>query len=135
MKIFSAALVAALTLPLVDLARGGLIGPTGGTGLSGEYARASDSPFSATSFSWFYLENFEDHLLNTPGVTAFGATDPLGISAIHVSNSSGGIEVDHLQYGLESVGVPLVPEPETYALMLAGLGAVARMARRRGRAG
>jgi hypothetical protein len=210
-----------------------LLGPTGGTGLSGEYARASDSPFAATSFSWFHLENFEDHLFNTPGVTAsaggvtsvvfgpsihdsvdiddgvldgsglagdsyfsspgsagiqytfnagalgalpthagvvwtdgegsttfeafdhngvslgvvtvdianatvtgetnedrfFGAVDPLGISAIKISNASGGIEVDHLQYGLAAA----VPEPETVALMAGGLGLLGLVARRRRR--
>ena len=234
MKLFRAALAAALTLPLAGIAHAGLIGPSGGTGLSGEYARASDSPFAGTSFSWFYLENFEDHLFNTPGVSAdaggvtsvvfgpsihdsvdlddgvldgsglngdsyfsgngaagitftfsaatlgalpthagivwtdgagttsfeafdhsgvslgvinanladasfngetaedrfLGAVDPLGISAIHISNSSGGIEVDHLQYGLASA----VPEPGSQALMLAGLGFAGWIARRRGRA-
>jgi len=33
--------------------------------------------------------------------------------------------------GITIAGVPLVPEPETYALMLAGLGVVATVARRR----
>ncbi|MGZ8259608.1 MAG: PEP-CTERM sorting domain-containing protein [Caldimonas sp.] len=60
----------------------------------------------------------------------FGAIDPLGISAIKISNSSGGIEIDHVQYGLATA----VSEPETYALMLAGLGMLGALARRRGRA-
>ena len=30
----------------------------------------------------------------------FGVTNPGGISAIRISNTSGGIEVDHLQYGI-----------------------------------
>jgi hypothetical protein len=46
----------------------------------------------------------------------FGASDPAGISAIFVSNSSGGIEIDHLQYGIAAV-----PEPQAWALMAAGL--------------
>lgn len=47
-----------------------LLGPLGGSGLSGEYASASDSPFNGIVFSAFYLDDFEDGLLNTPGVTA-----------------------------------------------------------------
>lgn len=47
-----------------------LLGPLGGSGLSGEYASFEDSPFKGLPFSYFYLEDFEDGLLNTPGVTA-----------------------------------------------------------------
>lgn len=49
-----------------------LLGPLGGSGSSSEYATASDSPFAGTDFSggYFYLEDFEDGLQNTPGVTA-----------------------------------------------------------------
>ena len=223
----------ALALAAAGSAHGQVLGPLGGTGISGEYARASDSPFASVPFSWFHLENFEDHLFNVPGVTAsaggvtsvvfgpsihdsvdtddsvldgsglagddyfsssgsagitfsfsaavlgalpthagvvwtdgagsttfeafdhngvsmgsvtvnianatvtgetnedrfFGAIDPLGITAIKISNSSGGIEVDHLQYGLAAA----VPEPETYALLLGGLGIVGWVARRRSR--
>jgi len=230
MKSLRTALLAA-ALAAASGAHAQLIGPSGGTGLSGEYARASDSPLAATPFSWFHLENFEDHLFNTPGVSAsaggvtsvvfgpqihdsvdtddgafdgsgllgddyfsgsgstgivftfsaavlgalpthaglvwtdgdgsttfqafdhngasmgvitvnlangsfngetsedrfFGAVDPLGITAIKISNSSGGIEIDHLQYGLAGA----VPEPETYALMLGGLGLLGLVSRRR----
>ncbi|MGI8509064.1 MAG: PEP-CTERM sorting domain-containing protein [Gemmatimonadaceae bacterium] len=35
------------------------------------YLQFSDSPFASTpGFSYFYLETFEDHLFNVPGVTA-----------------------------------------------------------------
>ena len=34
------------------------------------YLSAANSPFSPGSFTYFHLENFEDHLLNTPGVSA-----------------------------------------------------------------
>lgn len=61
----------------------------------------------------------------------YGATSPGGISRIRISNSGGGIEVDHLQYGLTAP----VPEPETWALLLAGLGLVGFTARRGGGAG
>ncbi|MBK19270.1 MAG: hypothetical protein CMM52_10605 [Rhodospirillaceae bacterium] len=39
-----------------------LLGPT-------PYLQASDSPWASTSFSYFHLEDFEDGLLNTPGVS------------------------------------------------------------------
>jgi hypothetical protein len=53
-------------------AHAGLLGPLGGSGLNGEYASASDSPFNGLNFSYFYLEDFEDLLLNTPGVSSNG---------------------------------------------------------------
>ena len=186
------------------------------------YLSFDDSPFKGGSFGYFYLETFEDHLLNTPGVSAdnggvtsvvfgplihdsvdaddgaidgsglkgdsyftasgatgvrftfsaaalgslptsagivwtdggshtsvtfsafgpggallftqiksgfadgsnngetgedrfFGVVNAAGISAIFMSNASGGMEVDHLQYGAT------VPEPGAWALMLCGL--------------
>jgi hypothetical protein len=36
------------------------------------YLQFSDSPFSGLAFDTFYLEDFEDGLLDTPGVTASG---------------------------------------------------------------
>jgi hypothetical protein len=50
----------------------------------------------------------------------FGATDPSGISSIFISNPSGGIEVDDLQF---DVGAN-VPEPNTLVLLLFGVGSV-----------
>jgi len=41
----------------------GLIGPT-------PYLSFANSPFNPASFGYFYLEDFEDNLLNVPGVTA-----------------------------------------------------------------
>lgn len=43
----------------------------------------------------------------------FGVTSPGGISAIRISNTSGGIEVDHLQYGVFGAVTP--PPPATTA--------------------
>ena len=66
----------------------------------------------------------------------YGATNAGGISAIHIANDGGGIEVDHLQYGLfdaaDDGGGDQIPEPATVMLLglgLAGLG----FARRRKR--
>ncbi len=50
-----------LTAPLT--ANASLIGPT-------PYLSSADSPFAGTFFNYFHLENFEDGLLNTPGVSA-----------------------------------------------------------------
>lgn len=52
----------------------------------------------------------------------YGWVNPGGIGSIHISNSSGGIEVDHLQYGA-------VPEPATMTVL--GLGLASLVARRR----
>jgi hypothetical protein len=212
-------LVMTVLLSLTSAANAVLLGPSGGSGLSGEYAVAGDSPFAGIGFTYFHLENFEDHLLNVPGVTAnaggvasvvfgptihdsvdlddgsldgsglqgddyfsssgatgvtftfsaatlgalpthagivwtdgegttsfeafdangvslgtigpvgiadgtvggttaddrfFGAVNSGGISAIRISNSQGGIEVDHLQYGL-------VPEANASLMLWVGL--------------
>ena len=49
----------------------------------------------------------------------FGCIDPGGISKIEVINQfGGGIEVDHLQYGLAAA--PPVPEPATLVLLALG---------------
>lgn len=58
----------------------------------------------------------------------FGATNAGGISKIFISNDSGGIEVDHLQYGLDAPGVP---EPAAWALMIGGFGLAGAALRRR----
>jgi hypothetical protein len=199
---------------------------------------AADSPFKSVSFSYFFLENFDDHLLNTPGVSVspptvktsansgfsgsiidqvgleggcppggvavpcdtlfggglpgftftfdagvlgslpthagvvwtdgagttsfqafaadgvtvlcsigpvaiadgsvfgttaddnfFGCSDAGGISKIAISNTSGGIEVDDLQYG--RVGAASVPEPSTLLLVGSGLLGLVAVAWRR----
>jgi hypothetical protein len=48
-------------------ALGRSIGPSG-------YFSAADSPFAGGAYSYFHLENFEDGLLNTPGVIGVGGT-------------------------------------------------------------
>ncbi len=64
MKHVITGIVTALALGGIATAHGAtILGPT-------PYLQASDSPFASVSFSQFHLENFEDGLLNQPGVTA-----------------------------------------------------------------
>ena len=202
----------------------GAIGPT-------QYLQFAGSDLDGLSFTWFHLENFEDGLLDTPGVTApfgspigpgglidsvdeedgvvdgngnggksffdgngqrgitfifdeitlgslpthagvvwtdgsgnthfeafdglgnslgtigpaaiaqggingetdedhfFGWMDTGGIGSIRIYNTAGGIEVDHLQYGLENSAPVPVPAPLAMmagGLVLAGIGAARR---------
>jgi hypothetical protein len=70
----------------------------------------------------------------TTGTTAedrfFGVQFAEGIRSISIS-SGRSIEVDHVQYGQMGQMVTAVPEPETYAMFLAGLGLMGTIARRR----
>jgi hypothetical protein len=52
-------------LALCNFTHAGPIGPS-------PYLSSADSPWSTLTFSQFYLEDFEDGLLNTPGVTQSG---------------------------------------------------------------
>lgn len=61
----------------------------------------------------------------------FGVSDPGGIMAISISNTSGGIEIDHLQYGL--AGGLATPEPGTLSLLGVTLGAIGLIRFRRKR--
>jgi len=62
-----------------------------------------------------------DNLGGTAEDRFYGATNVSGISKIVISHSTGGIEVDHLQYG----GLSSLPEPGTIALVAIGLGTLA----------
>lgn len=55
----------------------------------------------------------------------FGATNTGGISSIFISNSSGGIEIDHLQYGA------VIPVPAAIWLFGSGLLGLIGIARRK----
>lgn len=60
----------------------------------------------------------------------YGWTNATGISRVVISNTSGGIEIDHIQYGglRQSTSVP---EPSGLALLLIGLGAIGLRVRTR----
>lgn len=60
----------------------------------------------------------------------YGVINSGGISSIHISNTGGGIEVDHLQFGVLATGPAPVPEPSSIALTLVGTAFVL-MARKR----
>ena len=47
----------------------------------------------------------------------YGATDALGIKSITISNDGGGIEVDHLQFGVLAPTPSSVPEPGSFFLL------------------
>jgi hypothetical protein len=58
----------------------------------------------------------------------YGFSNSTGVSGILVRSASGGIEVDHIQYGL-SVGA--IPEPSTWAMMILGFAGIGFIAYRR----
>ena len=86
----------------------------GGNSLGSIVRRAGDNTFSSTTA--------EDRF--------FGVQFAGGISAIAITSAGGAQEVDHVQWGFATAPVP---EPHTWALMLAGLPALAAVARRRQR--
>lgn len=47
--------------------------PEAGATPATAYLRPQDSPFAAVDFAWFYLEDFEDHQLNTLGLRSISA--------------------------------------------------------------
>ena len=57
----------------------------------------------------------------------FGVQDSGGVLAIKLSNTVGGIEMDHVQFG--AAAAPAVPAPS--ALILLGLGALGLLSRRK----
>ena len=60
----------------------------------------------------------------------FGVTDALGIKSISISNDSGGIEVDHLQFGVLAP-TAAVPEPDSLLTLSAALCLLCLKFRRR----
>ena len=58
-------------------------------------------------------------------------TNADGIKSVEVVFNGGWTYIDHVQYGQMGQMVTAVPEPETYAMFLAGLGLMGTIARRR----
>ena len=79
--------VAVLTIAAAPGANAVPIGPSPYLSFSG------DSPFSGGSFAYFHLENFEDGLLNTPGVvSAVGSVIGPGAFTDSVDEDDGAID-------------------------------------------
>ena len=64
--VFSTVLLTAIAGTLSAASAATFIGPT-------PYLQSSDGPFHSENFDYFYLEDFEDEILNTPGITATSA--------------------------------------------------------------
>ncbi|MDU8946610.1 VPLPA-CTERM sorting domain-containing protein [Ovoidimarina sediminis] len=99
------------------------------------------SAFDATS-TLIFTDTFTGIPDGTFGGTTgddrfFGISDLGGIGSLFISNSSGGIEIDHIQYGVAAngsdPGPAPIPVPAAFSLLLTGLGAFAVAARGRRR--
>jgi hypothetical protein len=100
------------------------------TDLGDDFSLAFDGGASATGLFVIGLKQADRYSLF---LFDGGAT---GISAIDISNTIAGVAsqtggLSHAVYIGGETLVPGIPEPQTYALMLAGLAAVGFMARRR----
>jgi len=91
-------------------------------------ALASDPGADLLTYSWDLDEDglFDDYS-GAAGAWSFSQAG-LHLIALQVSDGDGGISTQ--QFGIE-VQAQMVPEAETYAMMLAGLGLVGFMARKR----
>ena len=68
-------------------------------------------------------------------VTADGSQRIAGLQYTLVGAEPAGFAIDNLRFGLAGQVVVPVPEPESYAMMVAGLGVLGMVARRRRRQG
>ena len=90
-----------------------------------------EDPFPFTNISWTYWTNhsFDNHLAYTLGLS-FGPGNPLLEIALKSHNALAAWAVHDGDVDQLSL-ISQVPEPETYAMLLAGLGLLGFMARRR----
>lgn len=99
---------------------------TDGVGTISFSASGPGGVFAPCSVAGFSAAGVPDGSFS--GTTAedrfFGCSDPGGISSIVISNSAGGIEMDHLQYGLVATGPPDGRVPSPMGLVLLGSGLI-----------
>ena len=86
-------LVVAVFAGLPQPTNAGFIGPTPYLAFDNSISGAGFalSPFAGQSFTYFYLETFEDHLFNTPGVTASAGAV---VSVIYGPSSHDSVDAD-----------------------------------------
>ena len=105
----------------------GLVWTDGGGSITFEAFDGSDTLLLSQTFTGIPDGSFAG---GTAEDRFFGLTFDGGIKSIFITNSAGCIEVDHVQYG--TMFAAPVPEPETWALLIAGLGLIGVAVRRRG---
>ena len=118
---------------LLDLAFSGPSGTFGSYSGPGTPAVATFGSFTNGGVSYDWMVNFDhappgDRLLD--GMTASWTITGAGITADSFSMPMQ-LHIGAIDGADASVKIPAIPEPETYALMLAGLGFLALLNRRR----
>lgn len=120
----SLSLLAALLI--APFAQAALVGPA-------PYVKPADSPFAGGSYSYFYLEDFEDHALNTPGVSAsvggptsiaFGAGSHDSVDADDGVIDGASLLGDSYFYGTGSIGITFSFDEVLLGALPTGVGIV-----------
>jgi hypothetical protein len=121
---------APITISFFDTANTSVKAVTGFFKIQGDWHPLPGGSVFATAY------DFTGHVLGTTSDTdnkIFGVSGPVlqfniaGIHSVVISGDSGTVGFDNLEYGV----LTAVPEPETYAMMLAGLGLMGWVGRRR----
>ena len=114
-------LMLAVAAPVVNAAPV-FLGPT-------SYFAFADSPFSSLGFGYFHLENFEDSLLNTPGVVASAGT-PTGPGGLTDSVDADDGSIDgsgtngHSIFGSGAIGITFTFDAGTLGSLPTHVGIV-----------
>ncbi|MHA7837912.1 MAG: PEP-CTERM sorting domain-containing protein [bacterium] len=112
-------------IPFAALAATVLAGSSSATELLGPspYLSFSDSPFASETFEYFHLEDFEDGLLNTPGVILLEAGDTSGPAATFSDSVDGDDgSIDGIATGTQSLFSNFSTESFTFDFSAATLG-------------